>query len=388
MPKTKLTFYLIYGLVFVTTLTDAIAGHIQSSYLNQFLPLEYIGLFISIVTVIAIIVSFAYPHLVRCHSSYRLLITAYLLTIATNFIMSTETAVWVILVSYIVRYLSLIFIFVNLDILLENISDDDYTGMIRSKYLTALNTAWLISPLIMGYLVGDNNNYQRTYYIGGLLLLPVLFLLITRHRQSTETKKRYRRQSAIVTIKQLFGDHNRRGIFLSSLALQFFYGLMCLYIPIYLHKYMGLDWATLGVVFTIMLLPFVLIQMPAGILADRFFGEKEMLIIGNLIMIISVTGIFFTKTANPFVWGFLLFFSRVGAALAESMQETYFFKQVDSQDMAVISLYRQNKPIGRLIASLTAFITLSFLPINSIFMVLAIGLVIGLIPIFSIHDTR
>ena len=388
MQKTKSTFYLIYGLVFMVAMIEAITGYVQSSYLNQFLPLEYIGLFLSLVTIITIAASFIYPRLARRYSTYRLMIITYFLAVAANFIMSSETAAWLILISFIVRYLSIVFIFVNMDVLLENISDDGCTGVIRTKYLTAMNAAWLISPLIMGYLVGANNNYQRIYYVGGLLMLPALFLLITRRRQFIDAKNRYRQQDAAITISQLLGNRDRRGIFLSSLALQFFYGLMSLYTPIYLHQHIGLSWATLSIVFTVMLLPFVLIQMPAGILADRFLGEKEMLIIGNLIMIIAVAGIFFTKTANPFVWGFLLFFSRIGAALAESMHETYFFKKVDSRDMAVINLYRQNKPIGWLIASLAAFAALSFLPLISIFIVLIAGLIIGLIPIIHIRDTR
>ncbi|HNW19920.1 MAG TPA: MFS transporter [bacterium] len=388
MQKTKSTFYLIYGLVFITALIDAMVGYVQSSFLNQFLPLEYIGLFWSLVTIITIAISFIYPRLARRYSTYRLMIITYFLAVAANFIISSETTTWLILVSFIVRYLSIVFIFVNMDVLLENISDDGCTGVIRTKYLTAMNAAWLISPLIMGYLVGADNNYQRIYYIGGLLMLPALFLIITRRRQFIDAKNRYRQQDAAITINQLLGHRDRRGIFLSSLTLQFFYSLMSLYIPIYLHQHLGLSWSTLSIIFTFMLLPFVIIQMPAGLLADRFFGEKEMLTIGNLIMIIAVVGIIFTKTANPFVWGFLLFFSRVGAALAESMHETYFFKKVGSRDMAVINLYRQNKPIGWLIASLAAFITLSFLPLKSIFIVLFAGLVIGLIPIIYIRDTR
>ncbi len=372
----------------MAALIEAMTGYVQSSYLNKFLPLGYIGLFLSLVTIITIAISFIYPRLARRYSTYRLMIITYFLAIASNFIMSSETATWLILVAFIIRYLSLVFIFVNMDVLLENISDDGCTGVIRTKYLTAKNAAWLISPLIMGYLVGVNNNYQRIYYVGGLLMLPALFLLISKRRQFIDAKNRYRQQAAAMTVNQLLGNRDRRGIFLSSLALQFFYGLMSLYTPIYLHQTIGLSWATLSIVFTVMLLPFVLIQMPAGVLADRCLGEKEMLIIGNIIMIVAVTGIFFAKTTNPFIWGFLLFFSRIGAALAESMHETYFFKKVESRDMAVINLYRQNKPIGWLIASLAAFATLSFLPLTSIFLVLIAGLIIGLIPIFYIRDTR
>ena len=388
MQKTKSTFYLIYCLVFIVALTEAMTGYIQSSYLNRFMPLSYIGLFLSLITLTTITVSLSYPRLIRRYSTYRLTIITYFLAVATNLILSAETTTWLILTAFVIRYLSLVFILVNMDILLENISDDGCTGAIRTKYLTVMNTAWLISPLIMGYLVGTNNNYQKIYYVTGLILLPALFLLVTKKHHFIDAKNRYYPLDTGRTIDKLLGHRDRRGIFLSSLALQFFYGLMSLYMPIYLHQTIGLSWATLSIVFTVMLLPFVLIQFPAGLMADRVFGEKEMLIIGNIIMIVAVVGILFTRTDNPFIWGFLLFFSRIGAALAESMHETYFFKKVDSRDMAVINMYRQNKPIGWLIASLAAFATLSFFTLPTVFIVLAIGLVIGLIPVFAIHDTR
>lgn len=70
------------------------------------------------------------------------------------------------------------------------------------------------------------------------------------------------------------------------------------------------------------------------------------------------------------------------------MQETYFYKKIDSRDMALINLYRQNRPLGWLIASLAAFTTLSFFNLPIIFLVLAGSLTIGLIPIMTIRDTR
>jgi hypothetical protein len=70
------------------------------------------------------------------------------------------------------------------------------------------------------------------------------------------------------------------------------------------------------------------------------------------------------------------------------MQESYFYKKIDSHDTAVINLYRQNRPLGWLLASLTAFVVLSFCSLPAIFIVLVLGLILGLIPILGIRDTR
>ncbi|HNW55746.1 MAG TPA: MFS transporter [bacterium] len=388
MQKTKSTFQLIYLLAFIIALTEAIAGYVQSSFLNLFVPLKYIGLFLSLVTIVTILASLSYPKLIRRYSTYRLAIVTYFLAITTSFILSSESATWLILAAFIVRYLSFVFLLVNMDILLENISDDGSTGRIRTKYLTAMNIAWLMSPLIMGYLVGSDNNYSKIYYASGLIMLPALFLLVIKRRHFVDAKNHYKPLDLGSAVGKLFSNRDRRGVFISSLALQFFYSLMSIYMPIYLNQSIGLSWGTLSIIFTIMLLPFVLIQIPAGLLADRFLGEKEMLIVGNLIMIASVVGIILTDSHNPFVWGALLFLSRIGAALSESMQETYFYKKIDGRDMAIINLYRQNKPLGWLIASLAAFTVLAFFSLPAVFIVLLGGLTLGLIPVLAIRDTR
>ncbi len=388
MAKNKSTFYIIYVLAFAATIADAIAGYAQSSYLNLFLPLNYIGLFLSLVTVITITTSFVYPRLIARHPMSRLIFITYLGSIIASLILSSRGPIWLILIAFIIRYLSFTFLMINLDIFLENISTNRRTGIIRTQYLTTLNIAWLISPLLMGHIVGANNDYPQIYYIGGLVLLAALiFFIFTRH-QLPHPRIHYQKQNIKKGIRKLMGHNDRRRIFLSSLVLQFFYALMSLYIPIYLHQYIGLSWPTLSIIFTIMLIPFVILELPAGALADRILGEKEMLMVGNIIMIISVIGIFLTSSTSPFVWGVLLFCSRVGAALAESMQESYFYKKIDSHDTAVINLYRQNRPLGWLLASLTAFVVLSFCSLPAIFIVLVLGLILGLIPILGIRDTR
>jgi len=388
MAKNKSTFYIIYALAFATTIADAITGYAQSSYLNLFLPLNYIGLFLSLVTAITIATSFIYPRFIARHSISRLIFITYLGSIITSLILSSRGPSWLILIAFIVRYLSFTFLMINLDIFLENISTNSRTGTIRTQYLTVVNIAWLISPLLMGNIIGHNNNYPQIYHIGGLILAAALILFIFTRHQLPHPRIHYKKQNIKKGIRKLIGHNDRRRIFLSSLALQFFYALMNLYIPIYLHQYMGLSWPTLSIIFTIMLIPFVILELPAGALADRILGEKEMLMVGNIIMIISVIGIFLTSSTSPFVWGVLLFCSRVGAALAESMQESYFYKKIDSHDTAVINLYRQNRPLGWLLASFTAFIILSFCSLPTIFMILAIGLTVGLIPILGIRDTR
>src|SRR3972149_2289795 len=105
--------------------------------------------------------------------------------------------------------------------------------------------------------------------------------------------------------------------------------------------------------FTIMLLPFVIVQYPLGKLADKI-GEKELLNIGIIVMSFATLAIPFLGSANFFLWAGVLFLTRVGAAMVEAMTEIYFFKKINTEDSEVISFFRNTYPVAFIFAPLIA----------------------------------
>jgi MFS family permease len=78
-----------------------------------------------------------------------------------------------------------------------------------------------------------------------------------------------------------------------------------------------------------MLLPFVFVQFPLGRLADKKWGEKEILSLGFIIVAIATGLISFISGGSMILWMTILFITRIGAATIEIMCDTYFFKKVD-----------------------------------------------------------
>tara|TARA_Y100000031_G_scaffold104660_1_gene115116 strand:- start:54 stop:545 length:492 start_codon:yes stop_codon:yes gene_type:complete len=163
---------------------------------------------------------------------------------------------------------------------------------------------------------------------------------------------------------------------------------MVIYMPIYLNQHIGFSWPEIGIIFTIMLLPFVLFEYPLGRLADTKIGEKEILIIGFIILIFSTAFIPFMNTTSLIPWAILLFITRVGASFAEITTESYFFKHVDGTDTSTISLFRITRPVSYIVGPLIATIGLFFLNIQYIFLILAVVLLFGLYFSFKIKDTK
>lgn len=172
-----------------------------------------------------------------------------------------------------------------------------------------------------------------------------------------------------------------------AFILSFFFALMVIYTPIYLRE-LGMTWADIGIIFTIMLLPFVLLQYPIGMLADKKLGEKELIITALCLMAPSVLIIYFLSTTDVLIWGLVLFMTRIGAAMMEVLTDSYFYKRIDAEDVAIIDFYRTSQPLGYIIASIISTPMLIFFPLKSIFILLAIAIIICLYPASRLVDNK
>ena len=137
-----------------------------------------------------------------------------------------------------------------------------------------------------------------------------------------------------------------------------------------------------------MLIPFVLIETPLGKLADKRFGEKEIMATGYAIMGLATIGLSFINNKNLFLWALILFITRIGAAAAEAMIETYFFKKVRQDDSEILSLFRITRPISYFIAPIITTVGLIFVNNTYLFVILGILCLITIIPIYLIKDTK
>ena len=173
-----------------------------------------------------------------------------------------------------------------------------------------------------------------------------------------------------------------------SLLLQIFYSSAVVYVPLHLIQNLHMNWSDLGLIFSLMLLPFIILEIPAGIIADKYIGEKEMLFTGIIILILSTFLFFYIESASIIIWGTVLFISRIGAALIEAMKETYFFKIIDAEDVGYINIFRTTAPLGYIIGSIMAIATLFFLPLQYLFLCLSILMISGLFFTASIKDTK
>lgn len=275
--------------------------------------------------------------------------------------------------------------FYCLDIFLEELSKDSWTGEIRGVYLTFYNLGIASGPLILAWL-SPADALKPVYLAATLLLIPPILLAIFFFRSRRPGWHGLHRR-ALLPFGAWWRAKSVRRVTIARGALEFFFTFMTIYTPLYLHGVLGFEWRVIGVMFAIMLLPFVLFQWPVGELADRFVGEKEFMITGFLIM--GATLVFMPYLgATAAVWTTVLFLSRVGASLVEITTESFFFKHVDADDTGFLSIFRLTRPASIVLGAAVGALALNLFSFEKIFFVLAVVVFFGLKESLLIRDTR
>jgi len=376
----------IYLLGFLFALHSALPVYINSSFLAEFTTDRLVGLIYTISSVLTIASFAKAPAVLRRLGNYRM--TMFLL--AGEFI-SLVGLIYLrlpalIIFTFIINFVLIAVIGFNIDIFLEKFSANKRTGGIRGIFLSSVNGAWVVVPILSSLFLTDSD-YRKVYLAAALLGLPAIFLI--RHNLKNFKDPVYEGSNGLIgKIRQVTADKNVRNIFVANFIMQFFFAWMVIYTPIYLHNYIGFSWKTIGVIFSIMLLPFVILEAPLGRIADRYLGEKELLAAGFVVMILSTTVLTFIGAKSAILWATLLFLTRVGASTVEIMSETYFFKKVNVSGVEVISTFRMSRPLAHIIGPAIATAILVLIPVQYLFLVLSFILLFGLGAALIITDTR
>ncbi len=273
---------------------------------------------------------------------------------------------------------------VSLDMILESHSSDKMSGRIRGKFLTAMNIGIISGPFFSTMLL------ERYGYYGIFLTLFIFNTLIFMAEATLIGKVNHRYEGEVGVgkiLRKISKRSNILRIFYISFVLDFFYALTVIYVPIRLIN-LGISWQEIGVILTIMLIPFVLIQYPVGALADKKLGEKEMLIGAIFLMGLSALAMYFVASKEIFIWAIVLFSSRAGAAMIEILRDSYFYKRIDAHDVDLINIFRASSPVAYILGAITSTVLLIFCPLESVFILVAIVVFSALYPAFKLEDNQ
>jgi MFS family permease len=364
--------YTILLIGFVYTLHLVLPAYVNSSFLGQFTDEKTIGLLYVVGSIVTMTGIFFIGMILEKFGNYRTSLTLIVMQMLLFLGFIFANSFWLIAIIFIASTAVVDMIGLNLDVFLETYSDIKHIGGIRGLFMGVNNTAWILGPLVGATLIVGA--YYRNVYMAALGLLFFLFYFIFRNLKNFQDPK-YNHLSLHQTLTRVMRNRNLSKLFAANIVLNTFYSWMVIYSPIYLHMTIGFSWDQIGIILTIMLLPFVIFQFPAGRLADMGWGEKKIMSLGFLIMGLATCALGFITSHDLLVWAGALFLTRVGASIAEVMIEAYFFKTVNPEDEELLSTFRITRYFGYVIAPAITAIGL-FYTTNEADLFIVLGLIV------------
>ncbi len=369
--------YRIYFLAFIFSLHIALSAYANSSFLSEMVGEKYVGILYTIASIITLVLLSNTRVILKHFGNRRLMLVFILINMASLATLIASGNPLYISIAFIMFIVTNILVFFCIDIFIEHFGTPNTIGKTRGLYLTIINLAWIASPLLSSFLITHEGGYRAIYLLAfGMTIVMALgmFLSVRTFKDRTYTKTPFLK---IYTF--LKTNKHIRAITLLNFILQFFFALMVVYTPIYLHEHIGIGWEKLGIIFTIMLAPFVLLNIPIGKLIDTYKVHKRLLLtIGLLIMGISTIVISQLSTDNILFWAIILFMTRVGASIIETTSEIYFFTHVREEDAYLLSIFRDMTPVAYIVAPLLGSLFIFFFPFNYLFLALGIFVLFGL----------
>lgn len=348
---------------------------INSTYLSTYFSERTVGYFFTLGAVANILVFIYAPRYLRKRGNFKMTITLALIELAALAGLALIPNPFIAVLLFVIHQGVGPALFYCMDVFIERYADIKDMGSVRGAYLTMQNIPPVITPFIVG-LILVKPEYWKVYLIAAAFLIPFLIVVISNFRQFNDA------QYPIVNLKEaamtFYNDKKVFNVFVDHFLLHLFYGLSVIYLPLYLTTHIGFTWAETGIIFSVMLLPFIMFQLPVGKMEDTYKDERYVLVLGFLIMAATFMLIPFVHEKSLVLWAAILFASRIGASFVEVSSESYFFKHINSSNAGFISFFRMTRSLPYLVSPLIVGIILFVADFQYIFLTTGLLMLLGI----------
>lgn len=361
----------MYILSFLFTLHIALSAYVNSTFLTQIISEKYVGLLYTTASVITLLLLARNTNFLKNFGNRKLSIILLCINmLGFVFLIGSQNPILISL-AFVSILATNTLIILCLDIFIEHFGNPTTIGKTRGLYLTINNLAWVLSPLVTGILITREGGYVTIYSLA--LVTTLIMTLGLIFSVTNFSDKKYVKAPLIQSYKYLQKNTHMLAITIINFILNFFFAVMVIYTPIYLINHIGFNWSELGVIFTIMLMPFVIFGFPTGLLIDKYkVSKRKILYVGFMIIILSTLSIAFISNTNIALWALVLFLTRMGASIIETTSEVYFFTHIKEEETYLLSIYRDMTPVAYLIAPLFATVVFMFVEFKYIYIILSV----------------
>lgn len=371
---------------FTTFIDSSYLAHALSKFTTE--PDRLVGYIFAATAALALFYFLIAPKLLRKFGNTKVSILASSTLPLGLILIALPIPLPLTILTYLLVTLDTTILFASLDIYVSRYVSEAKMGFIHGIFFAMCSLGFMLSPALSGYIAaGYMMNY--VYIAAAISALPIPFIIWSAFKDFTDPE--YEDVPLLIGKELHDAAPDLLPVFSAQFALQTFYVMMTIYIPLYFVEHIGFTYDKFGYIITIALAMFVILPTPFGWLADRFIGEKEMIITGMVLMGASLIAIpLLAEQHQTFLlWAGILILSRIGATATESMSDAFFFKRIEYSHPSLIAFYRRARPLAWLIIPTigATLLSLQIVDISQLLMISGVAIILTIALTVRLRDT-
>src|SRR3989344_3682973 len=343
--------------LFIVSIALSLVDTIWAVYMNSFIHSASVVGFISAgLTLLSFVSSFLFIPLIEKSNKARMFGFSLILFALTYFLFSINRKFYFFIVLAAIATILSTLRVVSFGIMVRDKSGKNLSRNEGMVY-TFMNTAWLIGPLIAGYL-SDKYGFNLIFMLSAFFFLTSFFLFRMSNIKDHNIKKKVD-HGVLKNFFDFFKDRNRTIAYFISGAISLWWVLVYLFIPIYMIE-SGLTDLHLGYFLFAAVVPLILSEYKFAKLAGKI-GFKKIFKAGFLLISAVSLAAFFA--GNIYLTLGLVVLASFGVAMIEPTSEAYFFDILKKkEENRFYAPYNTTIDVYYFIGKILASVILIFLP--------------------------
>lgn len=358
---------------FIASIAFSLTASVWSVYLDSFVNSEVIvGLIVTFLSAISFISYFLFIPTIERLDKAKIYIYSTVALLFVYLLFSVANSIYVLVGFAVIFYIAIAFRITSFGIIVKDNSQKTNLSQNEGVVYTFSNFAWIIGPLIAGFVVAVTGE-RVVFLLSAFFVLISLFIFRLSKINDNNVKKRLDRHS-LKNFVGFFKSKRRIVSYIMAGGVSFWWSLIYIYMPLYIIRG-GLSEVWVGYFLFAVPVPLILLEYKFSSIAGRI-GFRRMFKFGYFIaFIFSILCFFFAS--NIFFVLSLLVLASVGMAMLEPTRDAYFFDICrGKQDLRFYGPFNTSIDSFKTLANLVPAVFLIFLPFKYIFLVFGFSMLI------------
>ncbi|HUS49193.1 MAG TPA: MFS transporter [Candidatus Paceibacterota bacterium] len=312
---------------FIVSFASALISTIWAVYMDSFLKsIVLVGFISALLTLVSFIAYFLFIPLIEKKSKSKIFFFTLILFAVAYVLFAINTKFYLFIILAFLITILMALRTTSFGIIVKDKSSEKQLSRNEGLMYTFMNIAWVIGPLIAGYI-------SSSFGIGIIFTLSAIFILIAAlffklSKISDANIKKKADTNIIKNFTDFFKNKDRVYAYIVGGGVSLWWVLIYLFVPLYMIRN-GLNILWIGYFLFAIAIPLIIFEFFFSKLAGKI-GFKKIFKIGFVIPAILAIACFFIS--NIYVILALLVLASIGLAMLEPTTEAYFFDITKKQD--------------------------------------------------------